>query len=41
MEGSFMLRLQLKAAVTASLQTPALETTSVRPHEMLAHFISR
>lgn len=40
-EGSFMLQLQLKAAVTASLQTPELETTSIRTHEMARLFISQ
>lgn len=35
-----MLQLRLKAAVTASLQTPGLETTSMRPHEMARLFIS-
>lgn len=40
-EGSFMLQLWLKAAVTASLQTIRLETTSVRSHEMARLFISQ
>lgn len=39
--GSFMLQLWLKAAVTASLQTLGLETTSIRSHEMACLFISQ